>query len=199
MFLALGDAVAENVRLQEENCRVKAESDSMQSALHDAIRMSETDELTQLSTRPVLWDRLSHDIATSARRGARLAVFFLDLDGFKGVNDRLGHAVGDRLLQHVAARLRVTVRAGDTLCRLGGDEFVAVFCDIASEDVRALAGKIHDAVADPCLVDGLSLEVCVSIGASVYPDDGEDAGTLLRKADAAMYEAKGSRRAFGLG
>ena len=67
MFLALGDAVAENVRLQEENCRVKAESDSMQSALHDAIRMSETDELTQLSTRPVLWDRLSHDIATSAR------------------------------------------------------------------------------------------------------------------------------------
>jgi len=195
LSVALSDAVSENERLHAENCRVTAEFDSMQLALHHAVRVCETDELTQLSTRAVLWSRLGHDIATSARRGARLAIFFMDLDGFKGINDRLGHAVGDQMLQHVAKRLRATVRAGDTVCRLGGDEFVMVFCDITPEDVQALADKIRDALTDPCMVDGISLEVRASIGSSVYPDDGEDPGVLLRKADAAMYEAKGSRRA----
>lgn len=195
MSIALSDTEARNVLLNEENLRVAAEVDSMQAALRHAVRMTETDELTQLSTRSVLWDRLTHDIATSARRGAQLAVFFLDLDGFKGVNDRHGHAAGDRLLQHVATCLRLTVRAGDTLCRLGGDEFVLVFCDVVRADVGALTAKIHEALAAPCIVGGATLEVRASVGASIYPDDGEDPGSLLREADAAMYGAKGSKRA----
>jgi diguanylate cyclase (GGDEF)-like protein len=194
MSVALAESSAENARLRAAGRVVTAEVESMHTALRHAVRTAEEDVLTRLSTRAVLWDRLSHDIATSERRGARLAVFFMDLDGFKAINDRLGHAVGDLVLQHVATRLRLVVRAGDTLCRIGGDEFVLVCCDATRTDIGALLDKIHETLAAPCMVDGDALVVSASIGASTYPEDGDDAGMLVRKADAAMYAAKRASR-----
>ena len=169
----------------------------MHTALRHALRASEKDELTGLSTRAVLWDRLTHDIATSARRGSHLAVFFMDLDGFKAINDLWGHAAGDLVLRHVAARLGLVVRAGDTLCRIGGDEFVLVCCDVARTDAPAVLDKIRDALREPCMVDGNGLAMTASIGASIYPEDGDDAGALVSKADAAMYAAKRVRQTEG--
>lgn len=199
LSVALAASSAENARLREEGQRVAARVESMHTALRHAVRAAEEDELTGLSTRAVLWDRLSHDIATSARRGACLAVFFMDLDGFKAINDRWGHAAGDLVLRHVAARLGLVVRAGDTLCRIGGDEFVLVCCDVAGTDVGAVLGKIRDTLGEPCMVDGEALAVTASIGASIYPEDGDDAGVLVSKADAAMYATKRARHAALIG
>ena len=195
LSVALAVSSAENSRLREEGRRVAARVESMHTALRHAVRAAEEDDLTGLSTRAVLWDRLTHDIATSARRGSRLAVFFMDLDGFKAINDHWGHAAGDLVLRHVAARLSLVVRAGDTLCRIGGDEFVLVCCDVTGTDAGAVLDKIHDALGEPCMVDGKALAVTASIGASLYPEDGEDAGLLVSKADAAMYATKRARHA----
>ena len=195
LSVALAESSEENARLREEGQRVAARVETMHTALRHAVRAAEEDGLTGLSTRAVLWDRLNHDIATSARRGSRLAVIFMDLDGFKAINDRWGHAAGDLVLRHVAARLSLVVRAGDTLCRIGGDEFVLVCCDVAGSDAGPVLDKIRDALRAPCMVDGNALAVTASIGASIYPEDGDDAGVLVSKADAAMYATKRGRHA----
>ena len=194
LSVALAECSAENARLRAEGCLAGAEIESMQAALRYAVRTAEEDPLTRLSTRAVLWDRLGHDIATCGRRHAPLAVFFMDLDGFKAVNDRFGHAGGDLVLQHVAAGLRRVVRAGDTLCRIGGDEFVLVCCDATRSDIDALLDKIRDALAAPCMLGRDAVVVDASVGVSAFPEDGDDAGVLVRKADAAMYAAKRARR-----
>jgi len=159
-----------------------------------ALKMShqaQHDFLTGLPNRLLLTDRLTQAIALSRRRGSKVALLFLDLDRFKPVNDSLGHAIGDKLLQSVAQRLTACVRASDTICRLGGDEFVALLSEI--EDVDAAthcAEKLLTAVAVPHLVGGHEVHVTVSIGISVCPNDGRDAETMLKNADAAMYHAK---------
>ena len=159
-----------------------------------ALKMShqaQHDFLTGLPNRLLLTDRLTQAIALSRRRGNKVALLFLDLDRFKPVNDSLGHVIGDKLLQSVAQRLTACVRASDTICRLGGDEFVALLSEI--EDVDAAthcAEKLLTAVAVPHLVGGHEVHVTVSIGISVCPNDGRDAETMLKNADAAMYHAK---------
>ncbi|RKP58918.1 EAL and GGDEF domain-containing protein [Pararobbsia silviterrae] len=149
------------------------------------------DALTHLPNRNLLRDRLSQALSRAQRGSGRVAVVFLDLDGFKNVNDSLGHSFGDKLLTVVAGRLGACVRASDTVARHGGDEFVVVLTD--PEDERALnnwAERVRHAIGEPVWIDEHEFYVGCSLGASLFPQDGEDAETLLKKADLAMYRAK---------
>ena len=159
-----------------------------------ALRMShqaQHDFLTGLPNRLLLTDRLTQAIALSRRHGNKVALLFLDLDHFKTVNDSLGHAIGDALLQSVAQRLTTCVRTSDTICRLGGDEFVVLLSEIEQVDAAIrCAEKLLAAVAVPHRIAGHEVHITLSIGISVCPDDGRDAETMLKNADTAMYHAK---------
>ncbi len=148
------------------------------------------DGLTALPNRALLHDRLQAAVRAAHRAGGALALLYLDLDGFKGVNDRLGHHAGDLLLQQVAARLRGVLRASDTAARLGGDEFVVLLPGDDAAGAEASARRLLDALASPCLLHGVPQRVMASLGIAVYPADGTDAEALLRRADGAMYRAK---------
>jgi diguanylate cyclase (GGDEF)-like protein/PAS domain S-box-containing protein len=149
------------------------------------------DTLTNLPNRMLLKDRLSQAIAASHRNGTRVAVLYLDLDGFKHINDSLGHAIGDKLLQSVAKRLLSCVRNSDTVSRQGGDEFVVLLSEIAhGSDAGVKASKILNALAKPYDIEKHVLTVTASIGVTTCPDDGEDAENLITNADLAMYHAK---------
>ncbi len=153
------------------------------------------DFLTGLPNRMLLNDRLGQAIALARRYGRRVAVLFLDLDGFKHINDSLGHAIGDRLLQKTGKRLTAAVRASDTVSRQGGDEFVVVLSEVENaQNAARQAEKIHAALAKPHAVAGHDLHVNASIGISVFPDDGQDAEALIKCADTAMYHAKENGR-----
>jgi diguanylate cyclase (GGDEF)-like protein/PAS domain S-box-containing protein len=153
--------------------------------------LAQHDSLTDLPNRMLFNDRLTQAISLAVRQGKQLALMFVDLDHFKKINDSLGHAVGDKLLQSVAARLVTCVRRTDTVSRLGGDEFVVLLSQVEhGEDAAFSARKILRALAAPHIIDGKSLDVNVSIGVSTYPNDGPDAESLMNKADTAMYEAK---------
>ncbi len=156
-----------------------------------AVHLAQHDFLTDLPNRLLLSDRLTQAIALSHRHGNRLAVLFLDLDGFKHVNDSLGHAIGDQLLQSVARRLTGCVRGADTVSRQGGDEFVVLLSEIGHrEDAAATARQIHAALVAPHDIAHHQLHVTVTIGISIFPDDGLDAETLIKCADVAMYHSK---------
>jgi len=156
-----------------------------------AVYLAQHDFLTDLPNRMLLSDRLTQAIALARRHGQRLAVLFLDLDRFKHVNDSLGHAVGDTLLQSVARRLVSCVRTSDTVSRQGGDEFVVLLAEIDSAaHAASVAEKISAALVVPHDVAHHQLHVTVTTGISVYPDDGPDAETLIKCADTAMYHAK---------
>jgi diguanylate cyclase (GGDEF)-like protein/PAS domain S-box-containing protein len=156
-----------------------------------AVHLAQHDFLTDLPNRMLLSDRLTQAIALARRHGERLAVLFLDLDRFKHVNDSLGHAVGDMLLQSVARRLVSCVRSSDTVSRQGGDEFVVLLPEIEStNDAAASARNVIAALTAPHEVAHHQLHVTVTIGISIYPDDGPDAETLIKCADTAMYHAK---------
>ena len=149
------------------------------------------DFLTGLPNRMLLNDRIAQAIALAPRHHKKVAVLFLDLDGFKHVNDSLGHSIGDKLLQSVAERLVTCVRGADTVSRQGGDEFVVLLSEMAQpEDAAISARRVLQAIAEPHLIDGHDLHVTCSIGVSVYPDDAQDAETLIKNADTAMYQAK---------
>jgi len=153
------------------------------------------DFLTGLPNRMLLNDRIGHAIALAARHRKKVAVLFLDLDGFKHINDSLGHLIGDKLLQSVAKRLVDCVRASDTVSRQGGDEFVVLLSEVErSEDGAVSATSMMKRVAEVHAVDQLELHVTASIGVSVYPDDGLDAETLIKNADTAMYQVKENGR-----
>jgi diguanylate cyclase (GGDEF)-like protein len=160
--------------------------------VRDRIRhLAYHDALTGLPNRLLLKDRLGVALSQALRRQDLVAVLFLDLDGFKQVNDRLGHEMGDRLLQEIAARLSRLTRSGDTLARLGGDEFVMVLGYLAHpEDVVAVAEKIVTGMREPFVLQGHALHVAVSIGVSLAPNDDVDADVLIANADEAMYRAK---------
>ena len=156
---------------------------------------AEHDFLTGLPNRMLLNDRISQAIALAPRHENQVAVLFLDLDGFKHINDSLGHPVGDELLKSVAERLVGCVRIADTVSRQGGDEFVVLLSEADQwEDAAVVAKRILDAVAEPHSIGTQELHVTTSIGVSVYPDDGHDAETLIKNADTAMYQAKENGR-----
>jgi diguanylate cyclase (GGDEF)-like protein/PAS domain S-box-containing protein len=153
------------------------------SAQHDVV--------TSLPNRLLLNDRITQAIALARRNQKSVAVIFLDLDHFKNINDSLGHATGDKLLQSVSRRLLTSVRKSDTVSRQGGDEFVILLSETTNpEDAATSANKIILSLSGPHSIDGLDLHINGSIGISVYPGDGEDAETLIKNADMAMYHAK---------
>lgn len=159
------------------------------------IHSAEHDFLTGLPNRMLLNDRIGQAVALAPRHMKHVAVLFLDLDGFKYINDSLGHSTGDKLLQSVARRLVECVRASDTVSRQGGDEFVVLLSEVAqSEDAAVTARRMLHAVAQSHSIDQHDLHVTTSIGVSVYPDDGLDAETLIKNADTAMYQAKENGR-----
>lgn len=150
-----------------------------------------SDTLTGLANRALFFDRASHALAAAKRNRELFAVLFLDLDRFKAVNDRFGHEIGDRLLVETARRLDSCVREMDTVARMGGDEFAVILSRIASrESAVGTTKRIIASLSQPFALDGVTCAVGVSIGMSLYPSDGDDIDTLLKKADTAMYEAK---------
>jgi diguanylate cyclase (GGDEF)-like protein len=153
--------------------------------------LAQHDVLTDLPNRVLFNDRLTQAIALAQRQGKQLAVMFVDLDHFKKINDSLGHDVGDKLLRSVAGRLKACVRRSDTTSRLGGDEFVVLLSQVEhAEDAAISAVKTLRALTAPHIIDSKSLDIGVSIGVSTYPIDGQDAESLISRADNAMYEAK---------
>jgi len=157
--------------------------------------MAQYDVLTDLPNRTLLNDRLTQAIASARRHDTGLAVLFVDLDRFKQINDSFGHAMGDALLQSVAHRLLACVRTSDTVSRLGGDEFVILLSELDHvEDAVMAANKVLSALAAPHRVAQHDLDVTVSIGVSTFPFDGQDAETLIKNADTAMYHAKENGR-----
>ena len=157
--------------------------------------LAQHDNLTQLSNRMVLNDRLTQAIAMARRHGQKLAVLFVDVDRFKHINDSLGHAIGDRLLQSVSGRLLACVRRSDTVSRQGGDEFVILLSELTrAQDAAVCADKILLALGAPHHIDQHDLHITVSIGIATYPDDGTETETLMKNADFAMYDAKENGR-----
>jgi diguanylate cyclase (GGDEF)-like protein/PAS domain S-box-containing protein len=154
--------------------------------------MAHYDSLTQLPNRALLADRLRHAMLQAQRRGEQLAVAYLDLDGFKRINDQYGHAMGDQLLIEVSTRMRLALRESDTLARIGGDEFVAVLVDLEKvEDCWPLLTRLLAAAAQPVRCGELVLQVSASLGVTFFNQgEGTDADQLLRQADHAMYQAK---------
>jgi diguanylate cyclase (GGDEF)-like protein/PAS domain S-box-containing protein len=153
------------------------------------------DFLTGLPNRMLLNDRVGRAIALASRHMKKVAVLFLDLDGFKHINDSLGHPTGDKLLQSIAKRLVVCVRGSDTVSRQGGDEFVVLLSEVEqAEDAGITARRMLQAVAEAHPIDQHDLHVTTSIGVSVFPDDGGDSETLIKNADTAMYQAKENGR-----
>lgn len=152
-------------------------------ALHDA--------LTGLPNRRLLEDRIATTLQHASRNHHKAAVMYLDLDGFKAINDTYGHAYGDEVLKIVAQRLLATSRKEDTVARLGGDEFMVVLGEVNSlADAQGPAAKLVEAVSEPFFINDLTLRLSTSIGISIYPDDAESVESLISIADYALYEAK---------
>jgi diguanylate cyclase (GGDEF)-like protein/PAS domain S-box-containing protein len=179
------EAVAGSARDITE--RKQAEAQIRRSANHDS--------LTDLPNRSLFRERLEHEIKHSTRTGLPLALLFIDLDGFKEVNDRLGHAAGDQLLQIVAHRVSACVRDTDTVARLGGDEFTVILTDVTRlPHVETIAGEILDELRKPFALAAGEATISCSIGITVFPGDGNSPEGLVRNADEAMYEAKNAGR-----
>jgi len=163
-----------------------------QDKLH---RQANFDGLTGLPNRLMAFDRIKVEINRARRSAQRFAVFFIDLDNFKGVNDSLGHAAGDRLLVTTGLRLQAAMREGDTVARLGGDEFLVLTSDIVGEvQVERIAERLLQSVAEPQDLNGRKVVAQCSVGIALFPDNGEDVDTLVANADNAMYQAKANHR-----
>jgi diguanylate cyclase (GGDEF)-like protein len=151
------------------------------------------DPLTGLANRRLFGDRMAMALVHARRNKSALAVVYLDLDGFKTINDTLGHGAGDALLKSVAARLTATVREEDTVARLGGDEFMIGLWHVAdAAQAGAVAGKAIEALSRPYTIEGQAVNITASAGVGLYPDHGDDVEALMKSADQALYEAKRS-------
>jgi len=160
-------------------------------AEQQVLKLARYDGLTGLPNRNMFMDELERTLARARRHGERFALFFIDLDRFKNINDSLGHGAGDQLLKVMATRLRALLRDSDLVARLGGDEFVVLLdATVDADDLAHVARKALAAIGEPVPIESRSYQVTGSIGISLYPDDGEDAAALLKNADAAMYLAK---------
>ncbi|WP_252272948.1 putative bifunctional diguanylate cyclase/phosphodiesterase [Pseudomonas subflava] len=188
VWLLANDLRKTLLRLQREILRVKdSEANFTHLAQHDA--------LTNLPNRLLIRDRMEQAIGHARRDGCQVALLFLDLDNFKTINDSLGHAAGDELLQEVARRLHEALRDIDTVSRQGGDEFLVVLADVDDlAAVSSLAGQVQQRLAQPFALKGMQIVTSSSIGISLFPGDGEDFDTLLKHADMAMYQAKAAGR-----
>jgi diguanylate cyclase len=180
-----------NERLVVAALRADGIAEQAALRLESFTRDGHTDGLTGVPTRDVMLERMKIAISLARRHGKHLAVLFIDLDNLKLINDRLGHAVGDAALKEVTRRLAEVIRDSDTISRHGGDEFLVLLAEIASPaDAGLIAAKMLLALALPFSSGGHVVELSASFGISVYPQDGEDAETLVERADAAMYRSK---------
>lgn len=174
-----------------------SERKQMEARLH---HLAGHDALTELPNRALLFDRLQTCLQRARRDQGQFSILFIDMDGFKAVNDNYGHLVGDKLLKKIASRLRDFVRASDTVGRLGGDEFLVLLNGTGKfHDVVMIAEKIRVELERPFEVDGIELVISPSIGIAQYPENGDDQQLLIQRADQAMYRAKstgGNRVAF---
>ena len=167
----------------------------LRSAQDTIEKLAYYDELTGLPNRRLFYDRLNQALKNTKRKNGKFAVCYLDLDGFKNINDSLGHANGDELLKAVAQRIRAHVRGKDMVARLGGDEFTIILEGISGAgDVSTVAEHIIEALGQPVDVAGTQVVVTTSIGVAIYPDDGTEINDLTRNADMAMYHAKDNGR-----
>ena len=166
----------------------------LQKALEKNAYLATHDALTGAPNRRLLEDRLEQALARSHRQESKVAVLALDLDGFKTVNDTLGHRVGDLVLTAVVTRIRARVRASDTLARTGGDEFTVLAEGADRQGAKVLAWSLQTAFAEPFEVGGKAVSLGVSIGVALYPDDGATADEVLTAADKSMYSAKNSTK-----
>ncbi len=166
---------------------------------HQAQYEATHDPLTNLPNRILLRDRLDQSVHAGVRDNKRFALFILDIDHFKEINDTLGHYSGDRLLRRIALRLKGTVRDSDTVARLGGDEYALLLRNIkGNDDVKVIVSKVLKAFQEYFLLDGMKLVVQVSMGIAIFPDHGKDADTLLQRADVAMYVAKHEKSKYAI-
>ena len=178
-------------RISDLRKRVRRTNDELSSALAMIQKMATHDTLTALPNRALFNESLNHAIAQAERHQRPLAIFFMDMDRFKYINDTLGHGVGDRVLQEAARRLTGSVRTSDLIARLGGDEFVLLVEDFReASDLGDIATKILEGFEPTFMVDGHELGLSASIGVCTFPEDGKDAQELLSNADIAMYRAK---------
>ncbi len=176
-------------------CLLEDEREAAELATVEIEHLAYHDALTGLPNRPLFIDRLIVGLAQAARNERHLAVFFLDLDRFKDINDSLGHSTGDQLLKEAADRIRHCVREGDTVARFGGDEFTLLVPNIDNvDDAAKIAQKIIETLKIPFFINDRELFVTTSVGVSIYPNDGADPETLVRNADTAMYRAKDQGR-----
>ncbi len=175
-----------SIYLRREEQRKRSANRLLHMAMHDA--------LTGLPNRILLADRFSQACSRTQRRDITFSIMFLDLDGFKTVNDTYGHEVGDQLLKTLGGLLNECIRDEDTLSRISGDEFVILLEDSSYENAEGVARKIQAKLMQSVFIQGIELNIGISLGIAVYPDDGTEMSELLRKADARMYEAKEQRK-----
>jgi diguanylate cyclase (GGDEF)-like protein len=201
MLAALAGATGQLAAMRRENQELRQRNEQLLKALAaasrrgvEAYRVARRDGLTGLPNRLLFKERLQEEIALAVLQQRQFALLFIDLDGFKQVNDRFGHLVGDKLLAAAAARLAVGVRAEDIACRYGGDEFVVLLSHIGDENqAHAVANKIAERVSERYAIDGQELSISASIGVALYPIDGLHCDALLQSADASMYRNKLAR------
>ena len=178
--------------LERQLTLLKAEFRLLERSLEETHRRAHFDALTGLPNRFLLLDRFHQAMAHATRMQTKLALLYLDLDGFKAVNDVLGHATGDELLKRVSVRLLGCIRASDTVCRHGGDEFVVLLTEVADDEGALLAAeKIRAQLALPYVIGETAIQLTTSIGVAVYPMDGSEIEDLLQRSDFAMFRNKG--------
>ncbi|MDP2713743.1 GGDEF domain-containing protein [Rheinheimera sp.] len=204
--IKLTNEIATRIGIESELDEVKTDLASMRddlllskqtekAALHSAL----TDKLTGLPNRASFDQALAHGLAQAKRHGWSLAVLFIDVDKFKGINDAYGHEAGDQVLLAVASRLQAYIRDGDIVSRWGGDEFVCLLLEVKQEnDVLRLAKQLVEHVAQPFALHQQTLHIHISIGIAIAPQDGDTAQELLKRADSAMYQAKADTQQVAL-
>jgi diguanylate cyclase (GGDEF)-like protein len=187
----LQEARGEIDTLRSINAHLVRQIAELKQNMAHAQRLADRDGLTGLYNRRKMIELLEDTLADASQHDRRVGLLFIDLDGFKAVNDRCGHTVGDKLLVSVAARLSARARAGDSVCRYGGDEFVVILRHVADTPaLQMVADSVARRVALPYRIDGEELRLTAAVGAAMYPDEAQSAGELMRLADAAMYRAK---------
>jgi diguanylate cyclase len=190
----LGAALRQIDTLRIQDSLLKKQVVLLEAAAATARQFAYHDELTRLPNRRLLLDHFNQAIARGARRHGQVAILLLDLDGFKSINDALGHTAGDKLLQQVATRITACIRTSDTACRFGGDEFVILLPELEGEQSAvAVAEKIRAHLTVPYFIDGTAIKITISMGIATYPVDGEEYAKLIRRADHEMYRDKARR------